>query len=82
MSNAGASGVWRQALLGALLLLTCKVPITDINAFFSLSDATWFEQEQTLFFFWRLQAEQGLGEESQLEIWRHAVMEHGPNERG
>ena len=47
---------------------SCKVPIVDISAAFSLSDATWFEQEETLFIFYRLQAEQGLGQASVLEI--------------
>ena len=45
-----------------------KVPITDINAGFTLSDAAWFSEEETLFIFYRVQAEQGLGSESQIEI--------------
>ena len=48
-----------------------KVPITNINASFTLADATWFEAEQTLFVFYRVGAEQGIGPESQVEItWR------------
>ncbi|MGQ0505947.1 MAG: hypothetical protein ACT4TC_11595 [Myxococcaceae bacterium] len=60
------------------LLLTClvavfahacdKVPITNIQTAFTLSDAAWFEAEQTLFYFYRVQAEQGLGPESLLEV--------------
>src|SRR3970282_421101 len=66
-------------LLGQALLLgsmvSCgacqKVPITQVNAGFLIADATWFEEEQTLFIFYKLFAEQGLGPESQLEVtWR------------
>ena len=57
-----------RRLLPLLALCACKVPITDINAGFTLSEAAWFEAEETLFFFWRLEAEQGLGELSQLEV--------------
>ena len=45
-----------------------KVPLTDINAGFTLADATWFEEEETLFVFYRVGAEQGLGPASQLEL--------------
>ncbi len=45
-----------------------KVPISDIEAAFTLADATWFEQEQTLFVFYRVEAQQGLGAQSQLEL--------------
>lgn len=45
-----------------------KVPVTDINAGFTLAEATWFEEEQTLFFFYRIDAQQGLGALSQIEI--------------
>ncbi|MBK7861840.1 MAG: hypothetical protein IPJ65_25130 [Archangiaceae bacterium] len=54
--------------LGLLALGACKVPIRDINAGFTLADATWFEDEQTLFFFYRMNAEQGLGDLSQIEV--------------
>ena len=50
----------RSALL-LLMALSCKVPYSNVNAGFVLSDATWFEDEQTLFFFYRVDAEQGLG---------------------
>ena len=58
-----------------------KVPITDIGAFFSIADATWFEREETLFFFYRVEASQGLSEFSQIEIaWRtdDVVQEFAP----
>ena len=59
--------------IGALLLVvSCaaceKVPITDINAGFTLADAAWFAQEETLFLFYRVEAQQGLGPETQIEL--------------
>ncbi|MDY7226582.1 hypothetical protein [Hyalangium rubrum] len=62
-----------MARIGVLLaLVACaaceKVPIVDINAGFTLADAAWFSQEETLFVFYRVEAEQGLGPESQIEI--------------
>jgi hypothetical protein len=45
-----------------------KVPLTDINASFSLADAVWFEDEQTLFIFYRAQAEQGIEPVSLMEL--------------
>lgn len=45
-----------------------KVPITDINAGFSIADVSWFEDEQTLFVFYRVDAEQGLQAESLIEL--------------
>jgi hypothetical protein len=59
--------------IGALLVLfSCaaceKVPIVDINAGFTIADAAWFSEEETLFIFYRVGAEQGLGPESQIEI--------------
>jgi hypothetical protein len=48
-----------------------KVPIQNVNAGFVLAEATWFEAEQTLFFFYRVDAEQGIGEKSRIEVaWR------------
>lgn len=48
-----------------------KVPIIDIQAGFTLADVSWFEAEQTLFVFYRVDAQQGLGPESQIELaWR------------
>lgn len=45
-----------------------RVPIQDVNAGFELADATWFEEEQTLFIFYSLRSEQGLGDLSQIEL--------------
>ena len=48
-----------------------KVGFTDVGAGFVLSDATWFEEEQTLFLFARARADQGITEQSVLEVsWR------------
>lgn len=50
-------------------LMGCeKVPLTDIQAGFSLADAVWFEDEQTLFFFYRVEAQQGIEPISTIEI--------------
>lgn len=59
--------------IGVLLaLVSCaaceKVPLVDIHAEFTLADAAWFSEEETLFIFYRVEAEQGLGPESQIEI--------------
>lgn len=64
--------IGRALLLGAVALCSCnKVPIVNINAGFALADAAWFAEEQTLFFFYNVSAEQGLGPESQVEVsWR------------
>ncbi|MET0405315.1 MAG: hypothetical protein ABW123_23065 [Cystobacter sp.] len=61
----------RLLLIGvvALAVASCeKVPINDINAGFSLADVAWFQEEDTLFLFYQVNAEQGLGPESQLEL--------------
>jgi hypothetical protein len=61
-------------LLGALgcgaLLVGCepKVPIVDIGATFVLADATWFEEEETLFVFYRVDVAQGLAESARMEL--------------
>jgi hypothetical protein len=55
--------------VGLLLLAGCqKVPFTEVGASFSLADATWFAEEQTLFLFYRVDAQQGIGPESQVEL--------------
>lgn len=64
----GASQQLVWLALTALAGSCVKAPITDINAGFELADATWFEEEQTLFVFYRLSAEQGLNPESTLEL--------------
>jgi hypothetical protein len=61
----------RLGLLAWLLpvALACrKVPLHDVGASFALADASWFEEEQTLFVFYEVTAEQGLGEPSVIEI--------------
>ncbi|MEQ1506023.1 MAG: hypothetical protein ABMB14_27575 [Myxococcota bacterium] len=45
-----------------------KVPLFDIQAGFSLADTAWFEDEQTLFVFWQVYAQQGLNDLSEVEI--------------
>lgn len=45
-----------------------KVGITDINASFAISDVSWFEDEQTMFVFYRADAEQGFGPETVIEL--------------
>jgi hypothetical protein len=57
--------------LPALLALAAgcsKVPIVDVEAGFAVADAAWFEAEETLFFFYEVSAEQGLGEPSVIEL--------------
>ncbi len=67
----------RRAAWGLLFLTlgACeKVPLIDVNAGFALADATWFEAEQTLFVFYSVEAEQGLGPLSVIEVtWRTDV---------
>ncbi len=56
-------------LLALLPLAGCaKVPIHDVSAGFSLADAAWFAEEQTLFVFYEVSADQGLGEPSVIEL--------------
>jgi hypothetical protein len=79
MARARASTRLSLALLAALascvvdpasgLPVGCgKVRITDINAGFTISDVAWFEDEQTMFVFYRVDAEQGLQPESVIEL--------------
>ncbi|MBS1149347.1 MAG: hypothetical protein H6Q89_1045, partial [Myxococcaceae bacterium] len=71
-ARAPALLLWAVLALGACN----KVPIVSINAGFALADATWFEEEQTLFFFYNVGAEQGLGPDSQIEVtWRTDLAE-------
>jgi hypothetical protein len=57
-------------LLGAVVAAgACdKVPIVDIAAGFTIADATWFAEEETLFFFYSVEAQQGLGSDSLIEV--------------
>lgn len=45
-----------------------KLPFTEVHAAFTLADAAHFAEEDTLFVFYRLEADQGLGPQSQLEL--------------
>ncbi len=59
--------VWVGLL--ALSFAGCtKVPIHDVAARFTLADAAWFAEEETLFFFYEISAEQGLGDPSVVEV--------------
>lgn len=52
-----------------LLTAAClKLPVSDVNAGFDLADASWFQDEETLFFFYEVSAEQGLNEASVIEV--------------
>ena len=55
-------------LTGLLISGGCKVPIQDVNAGFAIAEATWFEGEETLFVFYEVFAEQGIGDPSQVEV--------------
>ena len=53
----------------ALPLGSCaKVPLYDVAAAFSRADAAWFAEEETLFVFYEVEANQGIGEPSVIEV--------------
>ncbi len=56
----------------SLGLAACdKVPLVQVNAAFTRADAVWFEAEQTLFVFYRFEADQGIEPISVVELtWR------------
>ncbi|MBU1432674.1 hypothetical protein KKF91_19205 [Myxococcota bacterium] len=56
------------SLVLSLALMGCKVPLSDLTPTPRVIDAVWFAEEATLFVFYELEAEQGLGPDSQLEI--------------
>ena len=56
------------ALMVSVGASCAKVPIFDVQAGFTLADAAWFAEEETLFVFWEVTAEQGLGDPSVIEI--------------
>ena len=61
----------RIGLLVAIAASTAscwKVPITPVEAGFLQADAAWFEEEQTLFVFYEVEAQQGLGDPSVIEV--------------
>jgi hypothetical protein len=45
-----------------------KVSISDVAASFEVADAAWFEAEETLFIFYEISAEQGIGDPSVVEL--------------
>lgn len=53
---------------GGCELFEVKVPVVDILAGFTTADATWFAEEETLFVFYRVEAEQGIGPDSRIEL--------------
>lgn len=57
------------ALVAAGLSWSCsKVELVPVDAGFVLADATWFEEEETLFVFYEVTARQGLGDPSVIEV--------------
>lgn len=56
------------AALGLSGTLCDKIPLTDVGAGFALAEAAWFEDEATLFVFYRVEAAQGLGPQSVVEL--------------
>lgn len=66
MSRGATRGA---ALLGLVFVASCaKVPIFDVNAAFTLADVSWFEEEETLFVFYDVRADQGIGDPSVIEL--------------
>jgi hypothetical protein len=63
---------WTRGAIAALTVLAgvaCeKVPIYNVSADFLLADAAWFEAEETLFLFYEVTAEQGIGDPSVIEV--------------
>jgi hypothetical protein len=56
-------------LLGAGVACGCrKAPLSEVGAGFALADLTWFAEEETLFAFWEVSAEQGINDLSAVEI--------------
>jgi hypothetical protein len=62
----------RRAAVAAVFALAAsacsKVPIYNVAAGFVLADVSWFAEEETLFAFYEVTAEQGLGDPSVIEI--------------
>lgn len=55
-------------IVAILAVAGCKVPLTDIGGVFVVADAAWFAEEETLFLFWEVEAQQGLGPETRIEV--------------
>lgn len=62
------SARWLAPVATVLLGPACKVPIHGVETTFLVADATWFEDEQTLFVFAEVHADQGIGGPSVLEV--------------
>ncbi|MEL6347252.1 MAG: hypothetical protein AAFV53_29320, partial [Myxococcota bacterium] len=65
------SGLLRPTIGGvaALGVMSCaKAPLFDVNAGFSLADASWFAEEETLFVFYEAFAEQGINDDTIIEL--------------
>ncbi len=58
----------RWVIVAGLALGCRKAPLHDLGAAFTLADVSWFAEEETLFVFYELTAEQGLNAESVVEI--------------
>jgi hypothetical protein len=58
----------RLVLVLALFSACAKVELVNASIAFTLADAVWFEQEQTLFVFYRVEAEQGIEPPSTIEL--------------
>lgn len=54
--------------LSALVLSCDKVPLGQADVVFKVADATWFEEEETLFVFYEVHADQGLVPQSEVEV--------------
>ena len=59
-----APGAAAAALIALAGTSCAKVPIYDVDAGFTLADVAWFAEEETLFVFYEVNADQGLGEPS------------------
>lgn len=72
-------GLHSVLVVALLLLQACeKVPVIDIGASFTLANASWFQDEETMFIFYKIEAYQGLGPDSQIELtYRTDELEQG-----
>lgn len=58
----------RFAILALWATSCSKVPVYNVAASFTQADISWFAEEKTLFVFYRVDAEQGLGDPSVIDI--------------
>lgn len=66
--SRGLPRVAASALVAAGALSCSKVELVPVDAGFAVADATWFAEEDTLFVFYEVNARQGLGEPSVIEV--------------